>query len=194
MKKTKSKKNAKDKSSPGADPCDVTTEPEVATETPAPVESVEALRAKIESLEDSLLRAKADYKNFQRRSAMQCAETARYANAELIRSLLGVIDDFERSLASAQSCDNLQAVMDGVRLVHENFMKVLEAQGLEGIEALGRPFDPNIHQALMQQPSADAPPGTVLEEIAKGYRLGDRVLRPAKVIVSQAPEQAQVRD
>ena len=165
---------------PQADARDVDAAPEA--------DSVPELQAKVERLQDSLLRAKADFQNMQRRSNNERADAIRYANAELLKSLLGVVDDFERSLAAAKSSDNLQAVVDGVRLVYENLLKALRAQGVETIEALHKPFDPGVHEALMQQPSADHPPGTIVEEIAKGYRLGDRVLRPAKVVVSKAVE------
>lgn len=162
-------------------------EPETESVTEAePANPVERLQAKVDALEDSLLRAKADYRNFQRRSAIERSEAIRYANAEMMKPLLGVIDDFERSLAAAEAVDDSEPVIDGVRLVYENLMKVLRLQGLVSIEALHRRFDPSIHEAMMQRPSKDHPPGTVVEEIAKGYRLGERVLRPTKVTVSAA--------
>ena len=167
------------------------SKPAAAAEAAEPVDLVQQLEAQVASLEDSLLRAKADYQNLQRRSALDGAEAIRYANAELMKSLLGVIDDFERSLEAAETSGNLDAVVDGVRLVYENLVKALGTHGLERIEALHRPFDPNFHEAMMQQPTADLAPGSVMEEIAKGYRLGDRVLRPAKVVVSKAPEDKQ---
>ena len=133
-----------------------------------------------------LLRGKADFQNLQKRGAKERAEAIRYANAELMQSLLGVVDDFERSLSAAESSDNAKAVVDGVRLVYENFMKALRACGLETINALHEPFDPHVHEAVMQQPSEDHQAGTLIEEIARGYRLRERILRPTKVIVAQA--------
>lgn len=157
-----------------------------------PADTVESLRTKVAELENNLLRAKADYQNLQRRAAKEHTEAVRYANGELMKSLLGVVDDFERSLAAAESSDENQAVVDGVRLVYENFRKALRSHGLEEIDAWHRPFDPHIHEAIMQQPTADHPPGTVIDEVVKGYSLCDRVLRPSRVIVSKAlePEQA----
>ncbi len=146
------------------------------------------LQAKVDKLEESLLRAKADFQNLQRRSAAEQADALRYANAELMKSLVKVVDDFERSLAAAENSDNMQAVVEGVRLVYENMTKALTDHGLEPIEALHRPFDPSIHEALLHRPSNKHPAGTVIEQIAKGYRLRDRVVRPAKVIVSKAVE------
>ena len=119
---------------------------------------------------------------------MELTDAYRYANAELMKLLVRVVDDFERSLAAASKPDNLPAVVEGVRLVYENLNKALADHGLETIEALHRPFDPKIHEALLQQPSDKHPPGTVIEQIARGYRLRDRVVRPAKVIVAKEPD------
>jgi len=155
---------------------------------PVSEDPVAELRAKVAKLEDSLLRAKADFQNLQRRSAAERSDALRYANAELMKSLVKVVDDFERSLAAAAKPDNLSAVVEGVRLVYENLTKALSDHGLETIEAFHRPFDPNVHEALLHQPSDQYSPGTVIEQIAKGYRLCDRVVRPAKVIVAKAME------
>ncbi len=153
--------------------------------------SIEQLEAKVVSLEDSLLRAKADCQNLQRRSAIDRAEGIRYANAELMKSLLSVVDDFERSLEAAKTSENHDALIDGARLVYENLIKALSAHGLERIKALHQAFDPHVHEAMMQQPSADFSPGTVIEEVTRGYQLRDRVLRPARVVVSAAQEAKQ---
>ena len=148
-------------------------------------ESLEELLAKVGKLEDNLLRAKADYQNLLRRSAIERADAIRYANADFMKSMLGVLDDFERSLAAAEGSDKLDAVTHGVRLVYDNLTKAMRNHGLETIDALNEPFDPSVHEAMLQQPSDDHPPGTVIEQVARGYRLYGRVLRPAKVIVSK---------
>lgn len=152
-------------------------------------DSIESYRRRVEELEDTLLRARAEHQNAQRRAAVERSQAIRYANADLLRSLLGVIDDFDRSLEAAQTTDHHDAVVDGVRLVRENFVRALTQHGLEPITATHQPFDPSQHEAMMQKPSDEYPPGTVLEELAKGYRLGDRLLRPAKVIVSKATDE-----
>jgi len=148
---------------------------------------VKQLEARIATLEDGILRAKADYQNLQRRSAAERLDAVRFANAERMRSLLVVADDFERALEAARADASSEAVTEGIKIVYDHFLKALKDQGLETIEALHKPFDPAIHEALMQQPSEAHPPGTVVEEVAKGYRLHDRVLRPAKVVVASAP-------
>ena len=160
----------------------------IETEAQPTLEQLEQLEQKTASLEDQLLRAKADFANFQRRMANERVEAVRYANADLMRSLLVVLDDLERSLAAVGTSDDVAAMVDGVRLVQQNLLKALTDHGLSGIEALHQPFDPSVHEAMMQQPSDQHPDQTVIEQIARGYRLHDRVLRPARVVVSKASE------
>lgn len=156
-----------------------------------PVKRLEQEKA---ALENSLLRAKADYQNLQRRSAADRLDAVRFANAELMRSLLAVVDDFERALQAGETHQGSEAVTDGVRIVYDHFLKALKDQGLEPIEALHQPFDPTIHEALMQRPTDAHPPGTVVEEVAKGYRLHERVIRPAKVVVASEKKGATGRE
>jgi len=151
--------------------------------------SIAEWQERVEKLTDSLARTKADFQNLQRRSAIERSEAIRYANAEVMKSLLVVLDDFERSLAAAENSDNFQAVVEGVRLVHQNLLRALTAHGLDSIDALHQPFDPQVHEALMQQPTQAHPPGTVIEQSTKGYRLYDRVLRPARVVVAKAADE-----
>lgn len=156
-----------------------------ATESAA-VDPVAELQAKVDSLEDSLLRAKAESQNMQRRANAERNDAIRYANAELMRTLIPVLEDFDRTFAAADSADS--SILEGTRLVHANLVKALRDFGLEPIEAAGESFDPSIHEALMHQPTDAMPPGRVMEQVTRGYRLRDRVLRPARVIVSKAPE------
>jgi molecular chaperone GrpE len=153
-----------------------------------PADPLTELQTRVDQLEDKLLRARAEAQNQQKRAAAEHAEAIRYANAGLMRSLLGVLDDFERSLAALENDDTPPAVVKGVRLIYENLLKVMREGGLGEIEALHKPFDPSLHEAMMQQPNGDHPDGTVIEEVARGYRLHDRVIRPSKVVVSKAPE------
>lgn len=155
-------------------------------------DSVEALRAKIEALQDSLLRAKAECQNIQRRAATERVEAITYGNTQLMQSLVSVLDDFDRSLETGDDSADPKTMMEGVRLIHANLVKALQDHGLTTIPALHQPFDPHVHQAMLQQPSADHPPETVLQVIAKGYKLRERVIRPVKVIVAKAVESAAV--
>lgn len=198
MKKPSRDKTSTKKESPASRRAESTAavEDEVAPDTTADAEEaveasetggddpVKQLEKEKAALENSLLRAKADYQNLQRRSAADRLDAVRFANAELMRSLLVVADDFERALEAGQAHQGSEAVTDGIRIVYDHFLKALKDQGLEPIESLHQPFDPTIHEALMQRPTESHPRGTVVEEVAKGYRLHERVIRPAKVVVA----------
>lgn len=186
MKKTNPKKSEGDVAASGEAVTGGVNDDATLDVTGAAEDSIESLREKVASLENSVLRIKADYQNLQRRGAIERSEAIRYANADLMRSLVAVIDDLERSIAAAKDSEKVEAVMDGVQLVYHNMVKAMREHGLEAIDAVGQPFDPKIHEAMMQQPSDQQPPGTVLSEIARGYKLLDRVVRPSKVIVSRA--------
>lgn len=152
-----------------------------------PADPIAELQAKVDSLEDSLLRAKAESQNIQRRAATERSEAIRYANAELMRALIPVLEDFDRAFDAAGPTD--KPILEGTRLVHANLMKALRDFGLETIEVSpGDEFDPTIHEAMMQQPSDTVIPGNVVEQVTRGYRLRDRVLRPARVVVAKAAE------
>jgi molecular chaperone GrpE len=163
------------------------TAPEVEAKEP---ETVETLRARIETLEEKLLRVAADFENRRKRVEQQRDDAIRFANVDLLRTLLVIVDDFDRSLAAAGQADSIESVVKGEALIHANLVKALRDFGLEEIDALHKPFAPACHEALLQQPSSDHPAGTVLEEVARGYRFRDRVVRPSKVIVSKAVEAA----
>ena len=166
-----------DEASPGA---------EAREATAATVES----RPESEEWKEKFLRAKADLANYQRRAEKERADGVRYANARLVQALLPVLDDLERVICSgSEQTGDVEGVVNGVKLTLGNFLKVLRDFDVSPIEAEGQPFDPAVHEAMMQQPSSDHSEPTVLQEVVKGYRLHDRVLRPARVIVSK-PEGA----
>jgi len=145
---------------------------------------VAALHQEIAELRDKNLRLLAELQNQQKRFMREREEALRYAEAELARELLVVLDDLERTLAAATNTPDVATLTDGVRIVYEHFLKVLKRCHIEPIEAVGRPFDPAFHEALLQQPSAEYPAGTVVAELARGYRMRERLLRPSRVIVS----------
>jgi len=161
------------------------------TQSPSATEAspIAELEAKAAALEDSLLRAKADYQNLQRRAATERAEAVRYANADLVKALLTAVDDLERTLAAVTPEESESPLVAGVRLALENFLKALREHGVETIDALHQRFDPLIHNAIMQQPSQEHAPGVVIQQAARGFRLRDRVLRPAMVVVSKGSDE-----
>jgi molecular chaperone GrpE len=161
-----------------------------------PVESselseVEILTAKVRELEqlaasykDQLLRKAAEFENYKRRSENEFASFTRYANEGLIQALLPVLDDFIRSLKSGKEQKDYDAFFKGVELIYAKLNKVLENQGLKPIDSIGKPFDVAFHDALLVAPRKDVELHTVVEEVEKGYILHDKVIRPAKVIIS----------
>lgn len=130
------------------------------------------------------LRAQADFDNFRRRSRQEKEEFAKYASAKLIEQLLPVVDNFERALAAAKDSQDYEALLKGVDMIYRQLDQALAQEGLERIESVGQPFNPEIHQAIMRVESEEHEEGTVLEELQKGYKLKDKVIRPAMVKVS----------
>ena len=144
----------------------------------------------IEKLRDENLRLVAELRNVTQRAQREKQEALRYAEADFARELLIVLDDLERTQESAKNASDVQAVAEGVRIVYEHFLKLLRGRHIEPIDAVGKPFDPNWHEAVMQLPCAEHPAGTVAQEVARGYQMRQRVIRPAKVIVSGGPTRA----
>ena len=133
--------------------------------------------------DDRLLRLAADFENYKKRAARERAEYVALANERLLKELLPILDDLERALNAAEEHEEAQ-LEEGVRLVHRSLASLLERQGVKEIATDGK-FDPHVHEALLAQPSEEAAPGDVLDVIQKGYTLGDRVVRPARVIVAE---------
>ena len=134
--------------------------------------------------DDRLLRLAADFENYKKRAARERQEYVQLANERLIGELIPILDDLERALSSAEQHEEAQ-LEEGVRLVHRSLAALLERHGVSPIETDGK-FDPHVHEALLSQPS-DAEEGSVIDVVQKGYRLGDRVVRPARVVVAAAP-------
>ena len=133
--------------------------------------------------DDRLLRLAADFENYKKRAARERAEYVALANERLLTELLPVLDDLERALAAAEEHEEAQ-LEEGVRLVHRSLASLLERNGVAVIPTDGK-FDPHVHEALLAQPAEDREQGDVLDVVQKGYKLGDRVVRPARVIVAE---------
>jgi len=162
-------------------------EPEVAE-----VEDIDTLKQALaeekEKAESNLAnwqRAQADFINYKRRSEQEMAEVSQFANTTLMLSLLPILDDLERALTSTPPQMAKLDWVDGIRLIERKLRASLEAQGLSQIRALGKPFDPNFHEAVRQDKGKD---GIVIEELQKGYMLHDRVIRPTMVVVGTGEE------
>ena len=136
-----------------------------------------------------LQRLAADFSNYRKRNEAERADFAKYAKADFIRKLLEVLDGYDRALETTPADAEGQPWLEGLRLVERKLRQLLESEGLQPLEAVGRPFDPYQHEAVAHLES-DAPEGTVISEYQKGYRLHDRVIRPALVTVSRGPDDA----
>jgi molecular chaperone GrpE len=151
-------------------------------EEPSPLDVVSGER---DEFKERWLRAAAELENVRKRSRRDVTDARRFAQADVLRSLLDVADNFERALGSMAGDEaTVDSVREGVELIHQRFQSVLRDRGVEVIEALGAEFDPNCHEALGQIASEGTSAGTVVEVAQQGYRFGDLVLRPARVIIA----------
>ncbi len=137
---------------------------------------------------DQALRARAEFANYQKRSKQQADADRVYAVGSLAKDVLDPLDNLVRAIEHLRA-SGAEGISSGLEMVQRQLLEVLAKHGVEPIEAMGQPFDPNLHEALIQQPTADHPEGTVVNELSKGYRIRDRVLRPSKVAVSSRPAQ-----
>ncbi len=133
---------------------------------------------------DMAQRTRAEFENYQKRNQKDRELERRYALTPLVLDILPVLDNLDRALQAAQQAGETGALVQGVAMVQSQFLEQLKRHGISRIDALGKEFDPNLHQAVMQQPTADYAPGTVMQVLEQGFMNQDRVLRPAKVIVS----------
>jgi molecular chaperone GrpE len=164
----------------------MTDEPHVTEQAATPEEGLdaEALQAERDELLDRLQRLAAEFDNFRKRNARDQAAFAERANERLVKELIPILDDLGRALEAAAQHEEAK-LEEGVRLVHRSLATLLAKEGLAEIDTDGK-FDPHVHEALLSQPS-DAEEGSVIEVVQKGYKLGDRVLRPARVVVASGP-------
>jgi molecular chaperone GrpE len=149
-------------------------------------EALAALAAERDEALDGWKRTAADFDNFRKRAAREREEYVRLANERLVAELLPVLDDLERALQAAAEHEEAR-LEEGVQLVHRSLAALLERQGVKEIPTDGR-FDPHVHEALLAQPS-EADEGSVIDVIQKGYTLGERVVRPARVVVAAQPQE-----
>jgi len=146
---------------------------------------VEELEKEVEENKDKILRKAAEFENYKRRTENDQLNLLKYTGETLIMKLLPAIDDFERSMQHMDDAKDVKSIKEGLQLVYNKLMKILNEQGVKKIEAVGKPFDVDYHEALMQRKDESVPPHTVLDELEKGYMYKDKVVRHSKVIVSE---------
>jgi molecular chaperone GrpE len=151
--------------------------------------AIQDLERQLAEQKDRMLRAMAEAENVRRRTQRDAEDRVRYANESLVRELLPILDNFDRALASARAVAGAESVLAGVELIQRELLRVLERAGVSRYSAIGQAFDPTRHEAIARVVSEDAAPNTVVSEIAPGYMLHGRVLRPAMVAVAAAPDE-----
>jgi molecular chaperone GrpE len=166
------------------------TEPvEVVELTPEQIEELKTRAARADENWDRLLRTTADFENFKKRAARERIEMAQATSAAHIQRMLPVLDHFEMAQAAAQNAkdDKQKSLQAGVTMIQQQLKTILTESGLEEIDAAGKPFDPALHEAVSQQETSEIPEGHVIQQLRKGYRLHERLLRPATVVVAKKP-------
>ena len=174
--------------------------PVMDSDTPAPdapageplndrqIAALQEQAAKAAQYYEQLLRSAADLDNFKKRAARERQDAIKYANESLLEQLLPVLDNFDMAIAAASAPNtSLQSLQSGVSMIRQQLKSAISDSGLEEIDATGKSFDPNLHEAISQQETADVPEGHVLQQVRRGYKLRDRLLRPAAVIVAKKP-------
>jgi molecular chaperone GrpE len=162
---------------------------------PSPEEELTASRAEARKNWDLYLRERAELENFRKRMQREKDDLVRFANENLLRELLPVVDNLARAIEHARKdTDNLEGLLEGVNMTLSQCQKILDKFGVSPVTAVGEPFNPAFHEAMGQLESADYPANTVLQEMQKGYTLNDRLLRPALVLVSKTPSEPPPAD
>jgi len=156
---------------------------------PEQLAELQTQAAKADEYKDNWIRTAADLENFKKRAARERTEAAQFANVALLQKLLPILDNFEMAQTAAQNAgdEKLASLQAGVAMIQQQLKTILAETGLEEIDATGKLFDPALHEAVSQQETADTPEGHVVQQIRKGYKLRDRLVRPASVVVAKKP-------
>jgi molecular chaperone GrpE len=159
------------------------------TLTPEQLDELKQRAAKADEHWERLLRTTADFDNYRKRAAREKQDAIKFANESLLQKFIPILDTFDMALAATQNAHakTAQPLQTGVNMIFQQLKNVLVEAGLEEIDATGKPFDPNLHHAVSQKETTDAPEGHVLQQLRKGYKLRERLLRPATVVVAKHP-------
>ena len=148
-------------------------------------EKIQILENEVEELKDKVLRKAAEFENYKRRTENDQLNLLTYGAESFISKLLPILDDFERSMRHLESANDNDSLKEGMSLIYDKFTKILDEQGVKKMDSKGKPFDVNYHEAVLQQKDDNVPPHTVIDELESGYLYKDKVIRHAKVIVSE---------
>jgi molecular chaperone GrpE len=142
----------------------------------------------IKALQEKILYLQADFENFKKLKTKERVETLKFGNETLLKEFIPVVDNLEMALNHATNTDDYKSILEGVKLTLNEFLKVLEKAGVTRIDAIGKQFDPNLHEAFYQEERDDIDPDIVISEFQKGYLLNERLIRPSRVVLSKKPE------
>lgn len=151
-------------------------------------ESLEEKEEELKTLHDKLLRSQAEFENYKKRMAKETSDLMKYANEEIIKELLHTVDNLERAIQHSKESDQSESITEGIDIILKQLFKSLERFGVSSFVSVGKKFDPNKHEAVIQMESAEHEPNTIIAESQKGYFLRERLLRPALVTVTRAPQ------
>ena len=151
-------------------------------------ESLEEKEEELKTLHDKLLRSQAEFENYKKRMAKETSDLMKYANEEIIKEILHTVDNLERAIQHAKESDQSESITEGIDIILKQLFKSLERFGVSSFVSVGEKFDPNKHEAVIQMESAEHEPNTIIAESQKGYFLRERLLRPALVTVTRAPQ------
>jgi len=165
--------------------------PETADKQQALQQELDGVRKEKDETFARLQRVYADYANFQKRVPKQISDAVAYERERLLKSLLPLMDNFERTLRAEVSTQNVEALLKGVEIIRDQMLGILKTHGVEPIQAVGEKFDPEKHEAMLRKNEPDKPDDVVLEEYQKGYKLDDRILRPSRVAVNKIQQESK---
>ena len=189
MKKSEAEIEKQPEAAEPADQAEQLVAVDQATITAEQFEQLKENAAKADEHWQRLVRTAADFDNFKKRAAREKQDAIKFANENLLQKLIPILDNFDMALSAAQSSqgDAVQSLQTGVSMIHQLLKKALADAGLEEIDAASKPFDPNLHEAVSQKETDEVPEGTVVQQLRKGYKLRERLLRPASVVVAKPP-------
>jgi molecular chaperone GrpE len=151
-------------------------------------EKIAELETKLQEAEDKILRTHAEYDNYRKRSFREIADARAYVKADTLTPVLNVFDHFKMAVDAAEQTEDMNVIREGMKMINNEFSRAMEEFGVEEINAVGTVFDPKIHEAVAKEPSDEVEEDTVIKQWRCGYKLGERLLRPATVVVSTGPE------
>ncbi|MCD4831327.1 MAG: nucleotide exchange factor GrpE [Anaerohalosphaeraceae bacterium] len=157
-------------------------------------DALETVTAEKDELFAKLQRLSAEFVNYQKRSAKQVSDAINYEKETVIKSLLPILDNLDHTICGAENTDSSDDMIKAVKIIYDQMLSILKTHGIEQVVSVGQKFDPAANEAMMQKTEPDVEDGIVLEEFQKSYSLGDRIIRPGKVIVNKNSEQKQASD